>query len=1058
VTRGRSLYLPKTLVALAGQDAPPDAVVLVDAGPHADPAIAEMAMRCGIPREKLSVVHAVRAKNFGQAVAAGLSGRLTVGPIWLLHDDCRPQASCLRLLAAALELAPSAGLVGPKQVRADNPALLGEVGVTTTPLGRRAPFGHDGELDQGQFDGLEDVLAVGSAGMLIRPEAWLSLGGFTPALGPFRDGLDISRRARLAGYRVMVEPAARLEHEQATYRGLRATSTGRRGARQARVASTERSYRARRSAWVFTLLAGASMAAVVPLAVMAVVLGFGRFVWRIARKEFRLAVDELAAPLAVVFRPDGWLRARHLARRTRRAPRRSLAPLLVSAREARVARRDRRVTEADRRRRALAPTEIEIAEHRELGTRRRRMATAVFTLALVLTGAALYRLVGPGTVTGGPLGPQERSVWELLRLAGGGWQGVGLGEAGPADPFSAVWALVTALCFGDGAAAVKLVAIGAPLAAAAGAWFAAGAASRSTWIRAWAAICWVASPALWTALSAGRLGPAVTHAALPWVFLGVARAIGANRLDVRPAVFEGEAAREAPLSVGSTAAAAAAGLVFALAAAGSPVLLPLGLVAVLVTMLFAGRGRRLRLTWVALPGLALFSPVLWSVAHGGAWRQLLADPGPVVPYEPAPLLLRLAGWSETPVLPSFLDAGWAEPLGVAVVAGALVAAVIALTRRGRQARGARLGWVAALLGGVGVLATGHLAVSVKALEPSLAWSGGSASLVLAGLLAAGAIGLTGLVGEAGAGVGARRFRLVGASVGLVALLAAPLAAGVYAVWARWNLSDVHRVGTAAVPPLAADGATGPRGVYTLVLTRVAPGQAEEALVWEVSRGSGRQVSDSLGLISARTIDGLPGAITAPDLAERAMNETVAAIWARNPGAAALDLGESGVGFVLAGRDDLELAAALDATPGLTRATETDLKVVWQVATDGLEIDQRTQDLPSRLHVVLDGAATALECGPDSTISTELPEGPPGRVLVLAERAGQGWRATLDGQPLAAVSAGQWEQVFELPAGGGQLRIWHRDPWEFWAAQALVFVLAALVALPTRRAARDREDS
>ncbi|MDR2380699.1 MAG: glycosyltransferase, partial [Bifidobacteriaceae bacterium] len=338
VTRGRSLYLPKALVALAGQDTMPSRVVLVDAGGQADPAIAEMAIRCGIPKEILSVVHAVRAKNFGQAAAAGLRSHNGEGAIWLLHDDCYPNPDCLTELASALELAPSVGVVGPKQVRADSPDLLGEVGVSQTHFGRRVPNGHDGELDQGQFDALEDVLGVGSAGMLIRADVWLALGGLSPALGPFRDGLDFARRARLAGYRVIVAPAARLEHEQATYRGLRGAAV-RRGKREARTAEPERSYRARRRAWVFTLLTNCSLPALLPLALCALVAGAGRFVWRIARKEFRLAADEVVAPLSVILRPVGVLRARYVAARTRRLARRSLAPLLVSAGAARVARR-----------------------------------------------------------------------------------------------------------------------------------------------------------------------------------------------------------------------------------------------------------------------------------------------------------------------------------------------------------------------------------------------------------------------------------------------------------------------------------------------------------------------------------------------------------------------------------------------------------------------------------------------------------------------------------------------------------------------------------------------
>ncbi|MDR2453074.1 MAG: glycosyltransferase family 2 protein, partial [Bifidobacteriaceae bacterium] len=529
VTYGRSQHLPSALVALANQTALPSAVVLVDAGATADPAVAEMAVACGIPRDILTVVHAVRAKNFGQAVAAGLRGRQPDAVLWLLHDDCYPEPDCLARLVSALEMAPSVGVVGPKQVRADEPSRLGEVGVATTPLGRRVAYGHDGELDQGQFDALEDVLSVGAAGMAIKAEVWRALGGLAPALGPFRDGLEFCRRARLAGHRVVVEPAARMAHEQATYRGLRA------GGRSQ--PSIKRSFRARRRAWVFTLLADCSFAALLPLAGLAAALGLARFAWRIASKQFRLAVDELAAPLSVFARPDALARARYVSSRTRRAPRRSLRPLLISPGEARAARRDRRVSQAELRRQALSPTEIEAAELKVLASQRRRAASGVGLVAAAVIEAALYRLVGPGAAVGGALGLQDLSVIDLLRRAAGGWQQTGLGEAGPGDPFAAVLALATLGAFGNGALAIKGILIGAPVLAVVGAWFAAGAASRSVWIRAWVALAWLAAPSLWTAVGEGRLGAAVAHAALPWALLGAARAVGANRLDVRPAVL-----------------------------------------------------------------------------------------------------------------------------------------------------------------------------------------------------------------------------------------------------------------------------------------------------------------------------------------------------------------------------------------------------------------------------------------------------------------------------------------------------------------------------------------
>ncbi|MDR1635136.1 MAG: glycosyltransferase [Bifidobacteriaceae bacterium] len=1196
VTRGRSDYLPRALVALAGQTLAPAAVIVVDAGARSDPAIAEMAIRCGIPRQILTVVHAVRAKNFGQAVAAGLFGRAALPLIWLLHDDSYPAPDCLANLVARLEMSPLVAVAGPKQVQADHPDRLGEVGVTTTPFGRRVPYGVDGELDQGQYDRLEDVLAVGSAGMLVRGEVWQSLGGMAPALGPFRDGLEFCRRARLAGHRVVVEPNAVLEHEQASYRGLRDSD------RRRPKPSTARSYGARRRAFIFTELVDAPLWALIPLAAAALAAGIGRFFWRLAAKDFRLAVDEAWAPVAVLTRLDAVARARYVARRTRRTPRRRLAPLEISSAEARQDRRDRRITQAELRRQALEPTEIEMAERRELAARRRRMLTAVMVVAAGICVAAMYQLIGPGFITGGALGPQDATAGELARSAAGGWLAQGLGEAGPGDPLNAVTALMTLLCFGDGATAVKLMLLLGPLVATLGAWFAAGAATRSVWLRALAALFYLAAPSLWAAVADGRLGAVVAHAALPWALLGVARAVGVNQLDVRPAVVDavdqvgaapqaaigavrdqaapgdpggaaagtavGEAvgaaagtavgaaagdpavatAENAPGTVadatagnapgtvadaaaenapgtaadavagvaaagsaagnsagnsaaaagvaasaaagaaaapeqlqppvrGSVAAAAFAGLAFAVAAAGSPSLLAPGLAALLVVFLLADRGRRARLAWVALPALALFAPLIWRAASGGGgWRALLADPGPVLDYQPAPFWLQLLGWPRQPVLPGFVPEGLVEPAAALVTGVVVVAAVLALLRTGRRSRAVRVGWLLALSGGAAIWGLDRVAVTVDALEPVPAWTGGACGLILCGWLLAVAAGFGGAVGERGPRdraergrrsddatlarpPGRRRLKVGLAAAGVAVLLVGPLAGAALGVWQRQSHSELRRAASHPMPPIVAAEAAGAMAGYALAVASLGDGP-EAVLTWDVVRGAGHQVSESEGIAGSRRLSGWPGQVAGPDAAADAVNQALAGIAARNPGDAAARLALYGIGFVLVDAAEPGLAGAMDATPGLTRVRESAQgSVVWQVAPGGLDLGGGISvDAAARLHVVgPDGEGVALAGGPGLELAAELPEGPDGRRLVLAERADARWRASLDGRPLAAADSDQWYQVFEVPAGSGSLRVWHAPPWALGAGQAAVLALAALLALPLRRTASARED-
>jgi GT2 family glycosyltransferase len=1050
VTTGRSDYLPNALWALAGQSRPADAILVITTEPSAAPAVHEMAVMCGLPEAALQVVPAPRAKNFGRAVAVGLGAAPPpAGPdalLWLLHDDTYPEPGALAALTAALELGPSVAMAGPKQVQAADVSRLASVGLTTTPFGRRVSNGEDGELDQGQYDSLDDVLAVGTAGLLVRFEAWRHLGGIDPALGPYRDGLDLSRRARLAGYRVVVAPDAVLRHEKAGYYGLRSGA----GLEKDPAAS----FGARRRALIYTQMAHSSWWAVLFVALAAAAAAAGRFFWRLATKDFRLAAAEVAAPLAVFIRPGRLIAARRAAARTARAKRGALRPLQVSAREARAMRRDRRITATERLRLRQAPTEIEIAELRELAGHRRRMFAALLALVLAGTIFALFRLVGPGYLTGGALGPQETKIWDLLTSIWGGWLPIGTGQAGPGDPFAVVVAGLTALGFGHGNAGIIIGLVAAPVVGAVGAWFAAGAGARSVWIRAWATLFWFAAPSLWTSLGDGRLGAVVTHATLPWLVLATARAVGANRLDVRPPVLDPETNQAPPpgpaYGPGSVAAAAAAGLVFAVAAAGTPMLLLPGSLLLVLAGFLGRRGRRLRLLWAPVPALVLFAPLLWDAWTTGQWRVLLADPGLAVPYTAAPWYLQIVGWVTDPVLPGFVPVNWTEAVALALAGLAAVAALVGLVRRGKPARAVRVGWLVALTGLGLVWVAGRVIVTANGLTLVHPWAGGAASLVLAGLLTAGVAGTSGAVGAPGSK--AHGARATGAWIAVAALLAGPLAGLSLVGWQWWGERHgvaTHRVATQAIAPIAAAESLSDVATTTLTISVI-----DGLYCWDVVRGAGHQVVEAQGVTGARGLEFIHWPARKVAAADTAIETAVAALAGRDATQAARSLALSGIGFISVPKvyTDPSLEAALDAAPGLSRITETAGAVLWRVAPAGLAFDAGTVDQAARAFVVdpATGAATALKVGTEDRFKVRLASGEAGRLLVLAEAADAGWRASLGGRELRAVDGTGWQQTFELPAGGGELKVWYATNWLVPIGQALVAALTLVLALPFRR--------
>ncbi|MBO3724576.1 glycosyltransferase family 2 protein [Actinomyces bowdenii] len=599
VTAGATPFLAPALRAVATQSRVPDIVLIVDVASRANglgdgTPIEEIVESCGL--DDVSPVRIVRsgeAATFGDAVARGLEsysrliasgnrrrsgaadrrkhaapGQIT-GPtgamspitvhecelvseivegqespgqqlwLWLLHDDCAPEPGCLEALMSTATNARSVGIVGPKQVSWDRPDHLLEVGLRATASARRANDIVPGEVDQGQYDDRSDVLAVGTAGALIDRAVWDELGGTAPWLGPFGDGLELSRAARLAGYRVVVEPGAVIRHRRASYLGLRRAPGAEGGEQAAPVTALpeqdpERSYRARRIAQL-TNWAAFSNRPLPLLLAWFLILGLVRFVWRMVLKAPSLARDELAAAVAVAGR-GGLIRAgrRRLARHSE-VPRSALGRLYVEPAQIRAYRRDRVRQDRERRAREKAPSELELRELAALARARRRTLGAVTLVALMVAGAGLSHVVLTRSIVGGALTGLDMTWSQAWSAAWSGWLPTSDGYAGGPAPLLAILALPLALAGAlglGGATVIQVLLLTAIPLAALGAWFAAGALSRRVALRAGAALAWALTPTGLLAVGQGRLAAVLVHLALPWALLALARAVGADRRDV----------------------------------------------------------------------------------------------------------------------------------------------------------------------------------------------------------------------------------------------------------------------------------------------------------------------------------------------------------------------------------------------------------------------------------------------------------------------------------------------------------------------------------------------
>ena len=131
----------------------------------------------------------------------------------LAHDDIALDPTAVRELVTELYRS-NAGVVGPKIVAWDDPALLQHVGYAMDSTGELDPVIEIGERDQEQHDAVADVFVLPSACLLVRADLFRTLGGYASDVEFIGDDVDLCWRAHLTGARVVVVPAARVRHRE----------------------------------------------------------------------------------------------------------------------------------------------------------------------------------------------------------------------------------------------------------------------------------------------------------------------------------------------------------------------------------------------------------------------------------------------------------------------------------------------------------------------------------------------------------------------------------------------------------------------------------------------------------------------------------------------------------------------------------------------------------------------------------------------------------------------------------------------------------------------------
>lgn len=294
VSHDGARWLPQVIEGIRSQRLAPRRVLAVDTGSK-DNSRELISAAWG----SAAVLAAPSSTSFPTAVALGVHAAPDAEWIWILHDDSTPHPGALAALLDYVDRDPRADIVGPKL--RDWPSLrrLQEIGVTMSGTGRRETGLERGEYDQGQHDAEREVLAVHSAGMLIRRTVLSELGGFDEQLPIFGNDLDLGWRAAQAGFRTVAVPSAVVFHAEAAHRGVRRTSlTGR------------HTHYAERRAALFTLLANVPARALPFQALRILVGSLLRVLGFLSIRAVGQALDELAAVVSLYAHPRQLQRAR----------------------------------------------------------------------------------------------------------------------------------------------------------------------------------------------------------------------------------------------------------------------------------------------------------------------------------------------------------------------------------------------------------------------------------------------------------------------------------------------------------------------------------------------------------------------------------------------------------------------------------------------------------------------------------------------------------------------------------------------------------------------------
>ncbi len=523
VVHDGATWLPEVVASITSQSRSTDQILGIDTG--SIDSSAKLLKGARIPTVTLE-----RTTSFGAAISYGASQLPAAIDgveewLWILHDDCALHSNALEELLAAVAERPNIVMVGPKLLGWHDRTHLLEVGVSIATNGTRWTGLENHEYDQGQHDGNHEVLAVNSAGALIRRDVFEELGGFDQNLELFRDDVDFGWRVHAAGHSVLVVTSAIGYHAQAASTERRAIDIE--GAPLHRPLLLDR----RNAAYV--LLANSSWWKL-PVLVLQLLSGAAiRSIAYLFAKLPGYASDEILAIATLLIHPRELIGARKV-RKSQRLVSSSTVARFIPSRATQLRSGFNRIVENVRTK--ILPEEIEdapvlsdleINEDEEiLKPLSNNTWKAFFTKPLVIVASFLLIITFGwtrhrwGAISGGALATSPSGVSDLWRFFVESWHEVGMGSNLAAPAWLIFVGLGSILTFGNVAFFISLFFIVAPFLALWTSHRFLRNLTTSPWLSAIAALFYALSPISISAINGGHLGVLALIVLLP-IFLAL---------------------------------------------------------------------------------------------------------------------------------------------------------------------------------------------------------------------------------------------------------------------------------------------------------------------------------------------------------------------------------------------------------------------------------------------------------------------------------------------------------------------------------------------------------